>query len=129
MLKAVVTPKLCVPLLLGLPFLSINHIVADFKLCSAIDKTNDYDLLNPPVPKTQKKLSEARMTVVEAKMAKKQVLSELVKVCKQCLTEGRMVLEVIKPLDVAGMIKNQIEILSFQQKVGDIEKADPGRVQ
>lgn len=50
-LKAIVTPKLCVPILLRLPFLSINHFVANFKLCSAIDKINNYDLLKPAVPK------------------------------------------------------------------------------
>jgi len=50
-IKAVVTPKLCVPLLLGLPFLTVNHIVADFELRTAIDKLLSYDLLNPPSTK------------------------------------------------------------------------------
>lgn len=117
------TEKLCVPLLLGLPFLSMNHIVADFKLCSAIDKTNGYDLLHPPVLKHRNKLYDSKINMAKVKEMKKVVLSELVEVvCKHCLAEGKMVPEFIKPLDVAGIIKEHIEVLSFQRKVETIEK-------
>ena len=50
------------------------------------------------------------------------MLAELVKVCKQCLAEGKTVPRVIKPLNVAGMIKKHVETLCFQQKVRNIEK-------
>jgi len=46
--KAIVTPNLYVPLLLDLPFLTVNHIVTDFKTHTTINKENKYDLLNPP---------------------------------------------------------------------------------
>lgn len=58
MIKAIITPKLCIPLLLGLPFLSKNHIVADFFTCTAIDQHCGYDLLNPPVCVVTKKFIE-----------------------------------------------------------------------
>ena len=45
---AVLTPNLCVPLLLGSLFLELNHIVMDFKAGTTIDKLCGYDLLNPP---------------------------------------------------------------------------------
>lgn len=53
-IKAVVTPNLCVSVLLGLPFLSVNHIVADFKKWTVIDKRTSYNLLQPLSPKTRK---------------------------------------------------------------------------
>ncbi|KAF8222394.1 hypothetical protein L208DRAFT_1322849 [Tricholoma matsutake] len=53
--KAVITPNLCVPILFGLPFLSINNIVADFKEQTPINKSTSYDLLLPPLPKRQRK--------------------------------------------------------------------------
>lgn len=50
------------------------------------------------------------------------MLAELVDVCKQHLADGKMVPEFVKPLDVAGMIKDRVESLCFQQKVGKMEK-------
>ena len=49
--KAFVTPGLCVPLHLGLPFLTVNCILADFETHTVIDKNNNYALLNCPPPK------------------------------------------------------------------------------
>jgi hypothetical protein len=46
--RAIVAPNLSVPLLLGSPFLSFNSLVTDHQLCTYIDKTSGYDLLNPP---------------------------------------------------------------------------------
>ena len=47
--KAVIVNKLCVPLLLGLPFLEDNGIVVDHRNRIALTES-DYDLLNPVVP-------------------------------------------------------------------------------
>jgi hypothetical protein len=114
-------PNLCVPLLLGLPFLSINCIVTDFKERTAIDKMNDYNLLNPPVPKPQKRLINVKVAKANTMKNRGLMLTELVEVCKWHLTDGKMVPEVVKPLDVAGMIKKHVKALSFQQKVGTME--------
>jgi hypothetical protein len=46
MVKAVIAPKLCIPFLLGNPFLKLNHIVMDFRESTAMDKRCNYDLLN-----------------------------------------------------------------------------------
>jgi hypothetical protein len=96
--KAVVTEKLCVLLLLGLPFLTMNHIVADFELHTAIDKMNGYDLLHPPVPVPHRKLYNAK------------------------LNSAKMVPEYVKPLNIAGIIKEQIEVLNLQEKVEAMER-------
>jgi len=49
------------------------------------------------------------------------MLPELVEICKQHLKDGKHVLEPVKPLNVAGMIKDCIEVLTFQVKVGKLE--------
>jgi hypothetical protein len=45
---AIVAPGLCIPLLLGGPFLSFNRLVMDHELRTCIDKSTGFDLLNPP---------------------------------------------------------------------------------
>jgi hypothetical protein len=47
--RAILAPHLCVPLLLGGPFLSLNSLVIDHKSHTCIDKKNGYDLFNPPL--------------------------------------------------------------------------------
>ncbi|KIM88511.1 hypothetical protein PILCRDRAFT_26727, partial [Piloderma croceum F 1598] len=50
--RAILAPNLCVPLLLGGPFLLLTHrLVIDHETCTCIDKKCGYDLLNPPVIK------------------------------------------------------------------------------
>jgi hypothetical protein len=52
--RAIITPSLCAPVILGLPFLAHNNIVIDHALCTAVDKCSGFDLLHPtppPVPK------------------------------------------------------------------------------
>jgi hypothetical protein len=108
---------------LGLPFLSENHIVADFVARTAIDKHCNYDLLNPPARIKYKKLIEPSMSVTEVKSNKWNMLRELVLVCNECLTMGKGVPEVVKPLNVAAMIRDRIEVLALQEKFGSLEKA------
>ena len=49
--KAIIAPNLCVPVILGGPFLSFNQFVIDHDLRTCIDKKTGYDLLNPPTIK------------------------------------------------------------------------------
>jgi hypothetical protein len=104
-IKAVVTPNLCVPLLLGLPFLAVNHIVADFVAHTAIDKHCNFDLLNPPSVVKPKKFIEPTMSVVNVRREKKSMLEELVLVCKEHLKCGKGVPEIVKLLNIAAMVK------------------------
>jgi hypothetical protein len=60
--RAVVAPSLCAPVILGLLFLAHNKIVIDHEKQTAIAKDSDFDLLNPklppPPPAAKKKLKE-----------------------------------------------------------------------
>jgi hypothetical protein len=44
----IIVPGLCVPLLLGGPFLSFNRLVMDHEDCTCINKSSGYDIFNPP---------------------------------------------------------------------------------
>ncbi|THU96566.1 hypothetical protein K435DRAFT_858433 [Dendrothele bispora CBS 962.96] len=44
---AIITPSLCSPLILGMPFLSHNNLVSDYACRSVIHKPTSFDLLNP----------------------------------------------------------------------------------
>ena len=50
----VISASLCVPILLGLPFLKHNNIIIDVKANTAINKNNGFDLLNPVIPEKPK---------------------------------------------------------------------------
>ena len=47
--RAKVNTSLPVPLILGMPFLSSQHIIIDPELRTAKDKSTGYDLLNPEI--------------------------------------------------------------------------------
>lgn len=49
-LKAVVSPSLAAPLILGQPFLAANKLVIDHDTRTCIPKGTTYDLFNPPAP-------------------------------------------------------------------------------
>lgn len=121
-IKAIVTPSLCVPLLLGLPFLVANHIVADFVACTAIDKQCNFDLLNPPLKAKTKKFMEPVMSIANVKKEKKAMLDELMLVCKECLKNGKGTPEFVKPLNTVVMIRDRIEVLALQEKFSSLEK-------
>jgi hypothetical protein len=121
MIKAIIMLKLCVPLLLGLPFLSANHIIADFFAYTTIDQTCGYDLLNAPII-TKKKLIEPVMSCLEVKRNKQTMLWELVLVYKDHLKMEKGVSEKVVPLNVAAMVKKRIEVLVMQEKFSILER-------
>ena len=49
-MHAMISPTLCTPVLLGLPFLKHNNIVIDVDCHTAIDKLKNFNLLHPSVP-------------------------------------------------------------------------------
>ena len=51
--QAIITPTLCAPVILGLPFLVHNHIVIDHADRTVIDKISGFGLLNPKPLVTQ----------------------------------------------------------------------------
>jgi hypothetical protein len=76
---AVVTPGLCMDIILGLPFLRMNKIVIDHEWNTCIAKESGYDLLNPPLPQVPLQVIHCELQHSVAKQKKlvmKQLLSE-----------------------------------------------------
>jgi hypothetical protein len=112
----IVTPGLCAPVILGLPFLVHNNIVVDHAVHTVIDKASDFDLLNPigpPLaPPPKKKLKEF---FLDLKENQKLMVAELKMVCaeQKCVTEHS--LEPVKPVDIVAAVHRQIEVLAAQE--------------
>jgi len=120
--RAIVTPGLCTPIILGLPWLEHNNIVTDHATHTCIDKKNNYDLLNPPVilppPPPKPKLREQ---IKSTKADKKLVLAELMMVCNDHIRHLNLKPEEVKEFNVAGAIRDRIEILALQEALKEKE--------
>ncbi|KAJ7158997.1 hypothetical protein C8R43DRAFT_882239, partial [Mycena crocata] len=103
--RALVAPNLCAPLILGLPFLSRNHIVIDHESRTAVDKCCQYDLLNPPAVKPP--------PVPKMKLREKLEVTDL------------------KPVDVIAAVRERVEVLSHYEELSkraDKIRADYARL-
>jgi len=121
--RAIIVPGLCLPIILGLPWLERNHIVMDHVTRTCIDKIKLYDLLNPPLilppPPPKPRLKEQlKMTKVDKKL----VLAELMMVCHDHLKNKKLQPEEVKDFDVAGTIHNHLEVLLAQEQLNSWEK-------
>jgi hypothetical protein len=72
-----------VPLLLGLPFLTANHIVIDFAACTAVVKEVNLDLLNPPPRKKNKRIIDEKKAKCLITKEKETMFIELISVCQK----------------------------------------------
>ena len=79
--SAFVAPGLCMPIILGFPFLEKNKVVCDHKLCTCVHKPSGYNLLNSmarkpwPLPKPH-----LCKQIRETKNDKRVILHELIDV-------------------------------------------------
>ena len=103
--KALIAPGLCMPIILGLPFLIHNTIIMDHASCTCIDKCSQYDLLNPlpvsPLPPPKHRLKEQ---LKEMKADKKLMLVELMLVTNNRLKNHKLRPEIVDKMDVVGAI-------------------------
>jgi hypothetical protein len=79
-------------------------------------------LLNPPLRVKKRKFAEPAISMVEVKREKKAMLQELLIVCEEHLKSGKGTPEFVKPLDIAVMIKERIEVLALKEKYGSLER-------
>ena len=81
--RAIVALNLCCPVLLGLPFLSHNNIVVDHAKRTAIDKYQDFDLLNPSIRSSQHPKKNLKPLYSEIMTVRKAVAKDLKVTCKK----------------------------------------------
>ena len=111
--RVLITPGLCAPIILSLPWLIHNLIVTDHTAWTCIDKKNSYDLLNPPtvVPPPACKLCLWEH-FEETKADKKLALAELMLVCNDHLKNSKFKPEVIELFNVVAAVQSCIEALA-----------------
>ena len=114
--KAIIAPGLCASVILGLPFLQHNSVVIDHGNCTCIVKNSNYDLLNPPPcnppPPRKPRLHKQIKTT---KADKKLTMAELLLTCLERKKAGKDIPEQITPFNVAGAIRERIEILATEE--------------
>lgn len=130
---AIIAPRLCMPVVLGLPFLETNFIVCDHKDRSCIDKKTNYNLLHPIPKKSQPtpKLPLKQQLKIN-KQLKVAALKELVLTVKEKWLSKPNPDEIISPPNYIAAIKGQItsiinaQILNRKEaKIRQEFKSDP----
>ena len=105
---AVISPTLCAPVLLGLPFLKHNNIIIDVDCCTAIDKLKNFDLLHPSVPPTKTTIKPKSKFNYEAHKAILDHCAALVAEMKNIFSTKRMEnyyrTQRLQPLDTVGAV-------------------------
>jgi hypothetical protein len=120
---AIIAPALCVPVLLGLPFLVHNHIVIDHKAHTVIDKKSNFDLLNPtppPAPKPPKR--KLKDLFKEVQQDRKLLAAELKWVCADRLNHIAHKFGKVKPVNVVASIRQRIKVVAAQEKLTALGK-------
>jgi len=127
-IHAIIAPGLCMPVVLGLPFLIHNDIVTDHAEHSCIDKKTGYNFLNPkpvipPPPPRKRAIDQIKFT----KSAKKAALTELKEICRQRVKDRKLTFEPVNDVDVVAAIRDTIENIALKEQLkslGDNVKKD-----
>ncbi|KAG1785106.1 uncharacterized protein HD556DRAFT_1451069 [Suillus plorans] len=120
--RAIITPNLCTPLLLGGPFLEHNCIVVDHELCTCIVKDANYNLLQHTVPKpTTEHLKHVSASGPDLFWMKHDVVQEL----KHVLPELKGIVDAecedVKGINIVATISSTIARLEYQ---GELKACD-----
>lgn len=115
--RALITPGLCMPVILGLPWLEHNKIVTDHAARSCIVKDLNYDILHPPpVPSKPPPKLRIKQQLAVNRQLKKIALQELVTTVRNKWTAAS---EPVKEVDVIAAIRNRIATVAI---LDDLEK-------
>ncbi|KIO09532.1 hypothetical protein M404DRAFT_22030 [Pisolithus tinctorius Marx 270] len=100
---AIIAPRLCTPLLLGLPFLSHNNFIINHALRTCISKDTGYDLMNP-LDSTVKKIKGDVLTKLRGVLPRYREIAEVAStpVCG---------------VDVVGAVQHHIEVLAAAEEL------------
>lgn len=118
LVRTIIAPGLCAPMILGLPFLTHNDIVVDASACTVVDKKCYFDLLHPiplvPPPPPKKGLCEFFQELQEDR---KLMVAELKMVCHDRLHHTRYKFEIVTEVNPIAAIRERIEVLTVQAEL------------
>ena len=114
----IITPSLCTPVILGLPFLTHNTIIVDHMARTATDKSTGFNLLHPspppPPPPPKQKLKDF---FAKLKEDRKLMVAELKMICTEQQCKIRNHFEPVKPVDCVTAICQCIEELNTHKQL------------
>ena len=117
----VISPTLCAPVLLGLPFLKHNSIVIDVDCCTTIDKKNNFDLLHPSPPPTKKSIKPKLWFNYKVHKSVLALCSALLTEMKNTLStkwkENCYQAQQLQKLDIVGAVCKCLEELTAQDQL------------
>jgi hypothetical protein len=122
--RAVIAPNLVAPVILGLPFLSHNSIVVDHAARTVIDKSQNFDLMNPtvrpPPPAPKRKLRDIFNKIKDDRTL---MVAELKMVCAERKNLMRNKVEPVRPFDVIAAVRIRVETLAAQEQLDRMSDA------
>ena len=120
-IHAVISPTLCAPVPLGLPFLKHNNIVIDANCCTAIDKKNNFNLLHPSSPPKKKDVKATLWFNYEAHKTILNLRSALLTEMKEKFTTKQKVdyyrTQKLMKGDIIGAVHERLEELTTQDQL------------
>lgn len=121
-MRAKINNELCVPLILGMPFLSSEHIVIDTRARSAVDTRTGYNLLAPPTPR-----KVSRVTAGTQQSASVPAPKTSPKIPKKPKSRMPVFSEpalagYLLPAAVMLQVRDRIEVLAFQERLQEEER-------
>ncbi|KAJ3993309.1 hypothetical protein F5050DRAFT_1577883, partial [Lentinula boryana] len=127
--RALIVPSLCSPMILGLPFLSHNHLIMDYDARSVIDKTCGFDLLKPvplspvpllPSPAERRRIVNKKQQVLLAQ--KKMVFQEAARFARENSSFRRFTVSElpIRGFNVVAAVRARIEVLEDQDRLNKL---------
>ena len=118
---AVISPTLCVLVLLGLPFLKHNNIVIDVDCHTAIDKKSNFNLLHPSSPPKKKDVKATLWFNYKAQKAILNLHSTLLVEMKENFTTKWKInyywTQKLKKGDIIGAVREWLEELTAQDQL------------
>jgi len=119
-LHALVASGLCAPLILGLPFLESNALLADFEHQTLVDKRTNINILAAiPRPHKQKFVPLSKQ-IQQLRAERKALLVELKVVCVLCHEQNEVISD--GNHNIVGTVKWRIDELLLLEKLEKHEK-------
>jgi hypothetical protein len=109
--RAKVTTGLPVPLILGMPFLSSQHIVVDANARTAKDKRTGYDILNPVIPLRPRAPAYTVPPPTPPKLRAPPI--KTLETASEPALAGYLL-----PAPIMAAVRERIEVISFQEMLG-----------
>ena len=115
---AIILPGLCASVILGLPFLTHNHIVIDAATHTAIHKQCRFDLLHPTLlPAFLLPKQKLKGFYNELQEDCKLIIAELKMACQDHLIHTCGKFGEVEPEDLTAAVQQQIEVLAPEQRL------------